>query len=63
MEYKGLKKDLLNEIFYTHLESAISNSTALKKIEYTNKELKGYINKLIDIFSSAKKVNFPCFFC
>lgn len=57
MEYKGLKKDLLNEIFYTHLESAILNSTALKKIEYTNKELKGYINKLIDIFSSAKNKN------
>ena len=48
------KKDLLSEIFYSHLEKAILQSNAIQGVDFTNRELKGYINKLIDVFSTVK---------
>lgn len=55
MEYKGLKKDLFNQIFYTNLENAIIHYKENKGIKYSERELKGYINKLIDVFSTVEK--------
>lgn len=53
MAYKGNKKDLFSQIFYAHLETALLQSNAIKGVEYTPRELKGYINKLIDVFSKV----------